>query len=144
MPSVEKTIRIDVPPAVVFDAITDVRRSPEWISAIIDVKNISPDIPRVGSTFVEVTSFMAKKFETGKIVTVYEPPHRFVHTNTSGPILQSTTMTCEPEGKGTLLRIHFEAEPGGFFGKLPINVLVVALEVIIMGNLEKLKKKLEG
>jgi uncharacterized protein YndB with AHSA1/START domain len=143
MPSIEKTITIDIAPDVVFRAVTDVLRSPEWISAIVEVKDPSPDIPQVGSTFVEVASFMGKRFETEKIVTVYEPPHRFVHASTSGPITQSTAATLEPAGEGTVLKIYFEAEPGGFFGKLPINVLVVALEVIINGNLQKLKKMLE-
>jgi uncharacterized protein YndB with AHSA1/START domain len=143
MPKIEQTITIASPIDEVFAAIVAVEHSPAWISALKEIRHYSGP-PRVGTTFVEIASFMGKTLETGKEVTVFEPPHRFVHKSTSGPVPQELSMTLEPVDGGTHLALRFEAEPNGFFGALPVNILVVAMEVLIKGNLMKLKGMVEG
>lgn len=142
MPKIEQSMTIAVSPETVFAALASVQHSPSWISALTSVRDIPVEVV-VGSRFVETASFMGKEMETGKEVTVYEPPRCFAHRSTSGPVPQELVMSVEPVDGGSSITVRFEAEPNEFFGTLPLNVLVVAMEVLIRSNLKKLKKMLE-
>jgi len=144
MPRIEQSIAIERPIDKVFAFVTDVAEYPRWISSIVEVTDIGVEVPAVGSTFTEVASFMGKKIETGKVVTLYEPPHRFSHKSVNGPVPQEFTLLLEPSGEHTTLTLVFEAEPGELFSRVPLQVLVAAVKVLTNSNLSKLKKQLDA
>jgi hypothetical protein len=144
MPTVEHSVEIARPTHEIFDHIADVARSPEWISAIVEVRDVTPGPLEIGTTFTEIGRFMAKTIETPKIVSAYEPPHLLEHRSTGGPVPQTFSLRLEPIGGGTRVTARLDAEPGGFFGALPITVLVTAMKVIMNGDLQRLKDRLEA
>ena len=144
MPRVDTQIAINRTPEDVFALITDLDRSPEWLSAIESVVAISSRPPVTGATFTEVARFMGKRIETPKVVTGYDPPRFFGHASTGGPIPQNFTIELQPILDGTEVNLVFEAEPSGFFGALPVPVLVIAMRVQLSDNLVVLKSMLEG
>jgi hypothetical protein len=143
MPRVDTQIIINRTPDDLFAVITDLERSPEWLSAIVGVTDLSIRPPVVGATFTEKARFMAKEIETPKVVTGYDPPRFFAHASTGGPVPQELSITLAPHAEGTELSLTFEAEPGGFFGALPVPILVMAMRVLLSENLAVLKKKME-
>jgi hypothetical protein len=93
---------------------------------------------------MEIARFMGKRIETPKVVTAYDPPRSFAHASTGGPIPQEFTIHLNPFIDGTEVNLTFEAEPSGFFGALPIPVLVMAMKVLLSDNLAVFKKMMEG
>jgi hypothetical protein len=143
MPTVEHSVEIARPTHEIFEHITDVARTPEWISSLVEVRDVAPGPVQTGTTFTEIGRFMAKTLETPKIVTEYQPPLRFVHTSTGGPVPQTFTLSLEPTEAGAILTARLDAEPGSFFGLLPTSVLVTAMKVIMTGDLQRLKESIE-
>ena len=144
MPRVDTLIVVNCTPEEVFAAITDLDRAPEWLSAIEAVVDQSNHPPVVGTTFTEIARFMGKQLRTPKVVTAYDPPRLFSNRSTGGPIPQEFTIQLNPFIDGTEINLTFEAEPSGFFGALPIPVLVLAMKVLLSDNLVVFKKMLEG
>lgn len=143
MPVVEQSIEIFCDPEDIFAVVTDVAREPDWLSAILDVRGLSDDVPAVGSTFIEVASFMAKTIETPKVVTDCERPTLFRHRSTGGPVPQVFTVSITPIANGGYISASLEAEPGTFFGALPEFVLIAAMKVFLANDLKRLKGLLE-
>jgi hypothetical protein len=111
-----------------------------WDSDIVELRQHSPGPVTVGTTGTEVRRFMGKQSADFE-VTEFEPTHRFVWTNTSGPIALDRAYTFEPTGQGTHVRFDFETEPR----LLPFRLLFPLVKGIIagqvrtnIGNLERI------
>lgn len=63
MPEIKQSIVIKAPVSKVFELVTDPTNWPRYVTNLVDVKDMSPDIPARGSTFTYQYKIMGMKFE---------------------------------------------------------------------------------
>jgi carbon monoxide dehydrogenase subunit G len=115
METIETSIDIQRPVAVVFAFVSDQRHNPEWIGLFKEVQ-VTPDgPPTVGTQVKAVVSFLGVKLEPTTQITALEPNRSFSFTGSSGPAAVEATMRFEAVGEGTRLSSTFKMEPGGLF-----------------------------
>jgi uncharacterized membrane protein len=110
------TVVVERPPDEVFDFLTDLSNVPAWQSGAVAVEE--PEGPlRVGSTYVQVLSFLGRRTEAMLEVTELERGRRFSLKSVSGPFPFEARHTLEPRNGGGATRLHVELEgrTRGFF-----------------------------
>lgn len=118
MASVEETADIAVPVDRVFSALTDPRRTTEWNKNVLEVQDISDDVPREGTTWTQMTLVSGRPARLTCRVTVYRPPHEGV-LEISGDYKGRTWTVCKPNGAGTRVTQGIEFTlPGGPLGRM--------------------------
>lgn len=120
MGHVRETLHIDAPVDVCWDIYADPNRILEWQEGVVEVKDISGKLDRVGSAYSPVFRLAGRKLETRVEVTKVEKPRLIETAGTiaGGGKGQSTT-TFEPSGGGTDMTFELDYElPGGFVGDL--------------------------
>jgi carbon monoxide dehydrogenase subunit G len=111
----EHTVVVDRPPDEVFDFLTDISKLPEWQSGAVAVKEPEGSVG-VGSTYVQVLSFLGRRTDATLEVTEFEPGRRFSLKGVSGPFPFEVRHTLEAEdGGATRLHVELEGATRGFF-----------------------------
>lgn len=100
------TVRVDAPPAAVFDLWTDLDRMAEWVVGVTRVGRPSGPIDVVGTRYSVWFGGMRSDAE----VIDAERPYRFA-TRFGSRILRGTNRaTFVPDGDGTILTQVFDTE----------------------------------
>jgi uncharacterized protein YndB with AHSA1/START domain len=120
------TVYIEAPPEEVWKVLTNAERRPEWEDAIVEVRDVTGPMDRVGTRWVEVRSERGKTFPATMEVTRVEAPRLIEWT---GPLPAGARLlfrvTLEPRNGGTQKRVDAESKlPLGPVGKL-LDRLVV-------------------
>ncbi len=124
-----------------FRAFTDVCMFPEWVSIVLEVRDISELPIRVGTTFQQYSRILGKSVHTDSVVTIYEPLRRFVYTG-SGDIPILMDFTFEPIPNGTRIVMYSEAHFGRFLG-IPRALLKKGVARQVKADLRTFKNLLE-
>ena len=144
MPHAEGSIVINRPLEEVFDYVSNVDNFPEWAGGAIEVHKDDTGPLREGYRFTVIVSLLGRRFENPYELTSYEPPRRYKHRGTGGPIpSQEWTYTLQEAAGGTRLTRAVEGEPGGFF-KLADPLIERFFKRQIKTDLETLKGLLEA
>lgn len=144
MISTERTITINAPVATVFAAVTAIAKTPVWVAVMKEAAVTSPGPVGVGTTLTERSEMMGQSAEFHKVVTEYEPPHRYATKTTSGPVAHTMQFTCTPVNAATTtLTFRIDAEePSGMMSFL-VDMFRGLVEEQIDGDLRRLKQLLE-
>lgn len=110
--TIERTLRVDAPPEVVFDFLTDPDRMPQWMGFGAELD------PRPGGVF-RCAMVRGAIFACGEFVAV-ERPHRIVFTwgwqgsdKLVPPGSTRVEFTLRQDGDGTLLTLRHSGLPIG-------------------------------
>jgi uncharacterized membrane protein len=110
----EHTVVVERPPDEVFAYLTDLSNLPSWQSGSVEVRKPEGSLG-VGTSYVQVLSFLGKRIETTLEVVEFEPGRRFSLKTLSGPIPFEVRHALQPAENGTTLTVTLEGEPAGFF-----------------------------
>lgn len=117
MPIVEQSIDIQAPIDVVFDALTDPRRTQEWNPNIVEVSGVTYPL-REGSSWRQVALVLGKPANLSCRIVRFLPPHEGV-LEISGDQRARAWTRCESLGSSTRVTQGIDfAPPGGRLGKL--------------------------
>ena len=83
---VEESVEINRPVEEVFSYVANPENLPEWSSIVIEVRKETQGEPKEGERFTSVGKFLGRPFDTPFEVVSYEPPRRFSHRSTGGPL----------------------------------------------------------
>jgi carbon monoxide dehydrogenase subunit G len=138
---VEHTVRIDRAPAEVFSYLTDVAKLPEWQSSAVEVS--AEGEVRVGTRIREIRNFLGRRAESTLEVIEYESGRKFSLRVLTGPLPFEVRHDLSPDGSGTRLDWVAEADTSRF-PKLAVRMMAGTAERQFKGDLERLKRVLEG
>jgi len=126
MGHIRQSSHIDAPPEAVFALAIDATRTTEWNTAVIEVKDVSGPLDRVGASYTEVLKLGGRRLESRWEVSRVERPTLLELTGTAPGGGRSTVVNrFEPAGTGTDFRLELDYElPGGFVGGIADKLFV--------------------
>lgn len=118
MGHVREKIHVDAPIEAVWDLGTDPKRMIEWQSGLVEVKDATGKLDRLGASYSPVFRFAGRKLDGHFEVTRIEKPNLLEETGTTpGGGKGSSTLKLERSGSGTDVTFEIDYElPGGLFG----------------------------
>ncbi|HEY3117551.1 MAG TPA: SRPBCC family protein, partial [Chloroflexota bacterium] len=106
------TTDTDRPIEDVFAYVTDQRRAPEWVSGVVETKDVEP--PGLGAKATQVVKFLGKRFEFTNEVVEWEPNRKWTF-GSRVPFPARMHVTFSPGGNGTRIDAVLEGEVGALF-----------------------------
>jgi carbon monoxide dehydrogenase subunit G len=139
MPSVTKSVELDLPQEDAFQLATDPSRFEEWLTLHRAWPNGAPASTGAGDEFVQQLVIMGMPADVSWKVEHHDAPSRLVLRG-AGPMgaQLATTIVAEPSGEVTLISYEAEFSGGGIQGPMGEMVTKKAGEEIET-SLEKLK-----
>lgn len=135
-PRLMNAVPFAVPVEVAFDFLVDPRNRPLWQSSLREVVEVSPDLPALGQTWVDVT---APGFRPAMETTVLDRPIRWTEVGRWRGVSAELTLTFEPDGAGCLVSAHAHVR-GAVIGSLLTRLAPYA----IRGDLKRAARILLG
>ncbi|OGO55688.1 MAG: hypothetical protein A2V85_11605 [Chloroflexi bacterium RBG_16_72_14] len=126
MGQVKYTHRIDALPAQVFELGLKAERMPEWFTSIIEVKDITGPLDRIGSGYTAMMKVAGRPLEVRwEVVKIDGPSYTELKGSAPGGGWATYSAKNEPVGTGTevTLELHYEL-PGGFLGQFADKLFV--------------------
>ena len=142
MITVESSVVINKPVAVVFAYASNNANSPKWQAGVDSVIEEGPSNV-VGSKYTEVRKFMGQEMKSTIEVTAFVADSKFAGKVIKGPVPFEVTVTFEASGGGTKMTTRVEGEPKGFF-KVAEGALKGQLEKSLEEDGKHLKAILEA
>ena len=142
MGHVVNRFHVDAPPERVFELSIQAERFPEWVNTLVEVKDVSAPLDRVGASYTGVMKIAGRRLEGRWEVTRVEKPRYLETTGTAPGGGRATTITrLEPAGGGTDSTFELDYElPGGFLGGAVDKLFVErAMERDVIHSGENLK-----
>lgn len=136
------SVMIACPPERVFNALTDVGSHIEWARGPEEIRALSENPARLGTTWQQVSKILGKTLVAECRVNVYEENRALGFTGDK-PFPFQFVWELEPVAGGTSLTMSSQAEPGGFF-RIAGPVLSSALDNRMKSDLLSLKTRLEA
>jgi hypothetical protein len=138
MPSVTKSIKLDLPPDQAFALATDPSRFGEWLTLHADWPNGAPTSVSTGDSFKQKLKIMGMPADVDW--TVEEASDHRVVMRGGGPMgaQLATTINAAPDGEATMISYEAEFSGGGIQGPMGDMVTQKAGEEI-EASLEKLR-----
>lgn len=120
MGHVRDKYHVDAPIEVCWELGADASRIVEWQEGVLEVKDISGKLDRLGAGYSPVFRFAGRKLEGRFEVTKIDKPRMAELTGTNpGGARAKVTVWNEPAGTGTDITFEIDYElPGGFVGDL--------------------------
>jgi carbon monoxide dehydrogenase subunit G len=137
----EHSIFIDRPPTEVFGYLTDVEKLPVWQSSAVQAS--AEGEMSVGTRVRETRNFLGRHAESTLEVTEYVPGRKYSLRVISGPLPFEVRHELSPEDGGTRLDWAAEADTSRF-PKLAVRMMAGTAERQFKGDLDRLKRLLEG
>ena len=144
MEPIIRTIVIQRPIEEVFDLATCLLRCKVWRPGIVAAEKLTPDAVQVGSRYKHQIKFLGVTFDSNPIITVWDPPHRMVYQDHSGPVKYEVIYSFEPAAEGTQLTLNVNAEPGKSYMHFADGLMRAALVRQFDSALHSLKDILES
>ncbi len=138
MPSVTKTIKLELPPGEAFALATDPARFQDWLTLHAGWPGGVPEAAEQGATFTEKLTLMGMPADVNW--TVEEKSDQRIVLKGGGPMgaTLSTTIHAEPDGEATMISYEAEFSGGGIDGPMGDMVTQKAGEEIA-ASLERLR-----
>ena len=148
MPSFATAVYIEAPPAVVFEALTDVDRAGQWLPNFVRIEKLTPGPVGVGSEWRETRKMFGKDSTEHFRVTRFERPSRVDllidgSKGTSGRGEYRFVFELLPERTGTTLELTGDVRMPGLWG-LFSRFMVGTFKKACHKDLEALKAHLES
>lgn len=109
----EASVVIDRPVEQVFEHVVDPERLTEWVLELVEVKDISEQPIRLGTTFVHDIQALGRRFENTHKVIEYQPNSVFAFKSISETPPVEIRFEFEPVEGGTRVNISLEGETRG-------------------------------
>lgn len=134
---------IRAPIDVVFAALTDPRRGPEWNPNILDVSGLSRGPLGPGSSWQQTMVMLGRPTSLTCRIVQWNPPHEGL-LEVSGPHNARIRTICRPLDGGTrVTQILDFVPPGGALGRLAANLMGSRLQQEVAQTLERQRAVLE-
>lgn len=119
MPSVTKTVEIELSQEEAFALATDPARFNEWLTLHKAWPNGAPASPSAGDEFIQKLSIMGMPADVSWKVEEHEAPSRFVLKG-AGPMgaQLATRIVAEANGSGCVISYEAEFSGGGIQGPM--------------------------
>jgi ligand-binding SRPBCC domain-containing protein len=140
MAELSQSVKIEAPVQKVFAFVTNPANWTKFVTSLVDVSELSPEMPQAGATFAWEYKMLGLRFSGQGRVTEYEKDRSFA-ISMSGRFPITETYHFMPRGQGTELtvKIHYEV-PEGIIGQIADKVLLERLNALEARNvLEKIK-----
>jgi carbon monoxide dehydrogenase subunit G len=117
---------IGVPPAELWELISDTSRYAEWVAGTAEVTRTDGPASE-GSTYDEINPIMGPwRAKTRWTVTEFDPPHRQVHRTEDVPFASEFLVIIDlaPSGDGSEVTVKLRANPSlGVLGASVLRIL---------------------
>lgn len=143
MPHTVLTITVERPINEVFDYVADIERLPQWVPVIQRARPTSPDMTKVGATYLVTAQVMGRTMEIPSEITGYEANRLYAYRS-YGSLAYEDTMHFEETGTGTLITEQIEMASAGRLAQLLDSLKMIVSKSSHKKNLELLKKTLES
>ena len=136
------SVQIEVVPEQVFAALTNVAAHVDWARGPEEIRNLSENPAKLGTSFQQVGKLMGRKLVAECQVNLYEENRRFGF-NGDKPFPFQVRWELEPGASGTLVTMRGQFEPDGFF-KIATPLLNSSMESQMNSDMLSLKAMLEA
>ena len=135
---------IGVPPAAVWDVLSDPESYGEWVVGSRDIRDADPGWPEPGSAFYHSLGVGPFTIRDNTLSLGAQPPRRLLLQANSRPLgAARVEILLEPDGSGT--RVTMVEDPAGRVAWLRFSPLVHALVRLRNAEaLRRLKRLAEG
>ncbi len=140
--NIDYSLYIEASAQRVFQRISDISALSEWVGFIVETSLPPSANVAAGTQFSEVSLLLGQEIRSEKVVTEFEPVHRFAVRSLSGPIEHALRFQIEPQGRGVVLHICVEGELEGPLGLFP-GLVVNTIRNQVAADLDRLKRALE-
>ena len=115
MTKVAINIHINRPPDQVFAYISNPENNPQWQGGMREATITSTGPLGVGSTYVQVASFLGRRIESHFEIVEYEPGHLIKGKSITGTFPITFTRTVESADPGSHVSALITGQPSGIF-----------------------------
>jgi uncharacterized protein len=138
----EYSFTLPIAPEAAFSYFSNPENDPEWQDSCVECKMLDGS-PQVGAHYNIVFSFLGRKMQF-KALIVESDALRGVYgfRVVEGPFKYEGRYAFHPHPEGSRVDWRFDAEPGGFFGILPIGLIKKVLISQVEKDSGKLRKRL--
>ena len=143
MITVDYSVVINRPIEEVFTFVTNPENNVQWVSGLLETKQVSQGPIGVGSTGTDVRQFLGQRIESAWEITEYEQNRKVGFKTTSGPIPLEATYTYDAAEGGTRVSFVIQGEVSGFF-KMAESILAGMVRRQIEADHNNLKDLLEA
>jgi len=123
----------------VFAYISNPKNDKEWQASCQDVILPEGEELKAGTTYEIVFRFLGKNMPFQSAITAYETNKSFGYETLTGPMKFRGHYTFEPSAEGTSINWVFEADPGKFFGIVPIALVKKIFIKQVEADIKRLK-----
>lgn len=117
MGHISQSVDIDAPLEACWALNADASRLPEWNPAILEVRDVSGPLDRVGTTYTGAIKAMGRRFDGRNEVTHVEPMKSVDTAGTGGGAKVRLHVAFERRGTGTRVTVTIDYDlAGGVFG----------------------------
>jgi uncharacterized protein YndB with AHSA1/START domain len=143
MKTIDMSVLIQRPIAVVFEAISDARAQPRWDPGLLEGRH-EPDGPiGVGTRVTERRRMFGMVSENSGEIIALDAPNRYVRRGSDGPVTLTGTITCTSVPSGTRIDWQWLLEVSGPM-RLVEGLFARMLRKSAQGVLNNLKSMLEA
>ena len=127
MAQIKRSININAPLSKVFDYVTRPENWIKYVTSLVDVRNVSADVPEVGTTFEWTYRMLGINNDgTGK-VSDYEKNRKFsIEMEGSFPIKETYTFQGDENSTELVFDIQYDV-PGKVLGVIADKLVVERL-----------------
>lgn len=120
MGHIRETFHVKAPLDVCWDIGTDANRLPEWQEGVVEVKDVTGKLDRIGAGYTSVFQIAGRRLEGRFEVSKVESPRLMELTGTTpGGGRAKFTVRSESAGNGTDTTVEIEYDlPGGVAGTI--------------------------
>lgn len=136
--------QIKAPVAVVFDAITDIKKFPEKSADIVSVELLTEQEKGVGTRFRETRRMGKREGTTELHCTEYVENERVRFVTDQGGIVWDSVYTTKADGEGTVLTLEMDSRPHKFMAKIVLPIIMGALSKAVEKDMDAVKAYCEG
>lgn len=132
MINAEYRFTLPIAPEIAFDYLSNPENDSDWQSSCAECILLD-DGPKVGCRYQIVFSFLGRKMNFQAEITDMDVPNRYGFRVVEGPFKYEGRYHISSHPDGAEVHWQFDAEPGRFFGILPVGLI----KKVLISQVEK-------
>ncbi len=143
--TISETVEINSSKEALFEYVMNIESLPEWSNAIVAIRDFSGAPIGVGSTWVDVSTFMGREFSSNNEVVEFDEGNNCVYKIDGSAFEGLNTFAVGPteNGKATFT-LSAEGEMKGFLASLAAPILRGQAQSQMRKDLANLKSIIEA
>lgn len=138
MITVVQEYTVNAPVEDVFTYIANPKNDQEWQASCQGV-NIAEDAElKAGLNYEIIFKFLGRNMPFQSVITDYDHAKTFGYETLTGPIKFKGRYVFAPCDEGTAVQWTFDAEPGKFFGVVPVGLVRKIFEKQVEADIKRL------